>query len=121
MVNNLFIKMTYLPDSLLDEDRTTYSNKHKQVENKDVHILFLVFLGAFKCVQAFECIVLVFAFIIMIVTSLYVASERFREVSVAVFVVIACFATGKLLLIEIKLIMCTWTLSSSPCCNFQYE
>jgi len=48
MTNNLFIKMTYLPDSQLDEDRTTYSNKHKQVENKDVHIHFFLY---FRCLQ----------------------------------------------------------------------
>lgn len=48
---------------------------------------------SFKAVQAFECIVLILLTIIVIVAALYVASERFREMSIAIFVTVMCFLT----------------------------
>lgn len=49
--------------------------------------------ASLKVVQAFECIVLIFVFVTVVVASLYVASERFREMSVAVFIAVMCFLT----------------------------
>lgn len=49
--------------------------------------------GSFRAVQAFESIVLIFVVITIVVASLYVASERFREMSIAVFIMVMCFVS----------------------------
>ncbi|WAQ98889.1 hypothetical protein MAR_023262 [Mya arenaria] len=55
--------------------------------------------GSFKCVQAFEAIVLVLVVVAAILAVMYVASDRFRELSVAVTVAIICFVCAGVLMI----------------------
>ncbi|XP_052795902.1 uncharacterized protein LOC128228562 [Mya arenaria] len=55
--------------------------------------------GSFKCVQAFEAIVLVLVVVAAILAVMYVASDRFRELSVAVTVAIICFVCVTLAII----------------------
>ncbi|KAH3841188.1 uncharacterized protein LOC127877982 [Dreissena polymorpha] len=47
--------------------------------------------GSFKAVQAFESIVLVLVVVGAIIAAMYVASERFREISIAITITILCF------------------------------
>jgi hypothetical protein len=53
--------------------------------------------GSFKAVQGLECFILVLMFIIVLIAAVYVATERFREMAIAVVIAVMCFLTGEVL------------------------